>query len=76
MRLPFKSRNTDFINNMVDQGYAEKVPKQELERRDVKVWYILHHGVYHPCKGKLQVVFDWSRIQGNFYKLSVIIRQV
>ncbi len=43
---------------MVDQGYAEKVPKQELERHDGKVWYILHHGAYHPCKGKKRVVFD------------------
>ncbi len=36
---------------MVDQGYAEKVPKQEFERHAGKVWY-------HPCKGKLRVVFD------------------
>ncbi len=43
---------------MVEQGYAEKVPKQELERHDGKVWYIPHHGVYHHLKGKLWVVFD------------------
>ncbi|KAI2668803.1 hypothetical protein H4Q32_005610 [Labeo rohita] len=54
----FQHEYTDFINNMVDQGYAEEVPKQEHERHDGKVWYIPHHGVYHPRKGKLQVVFD------------------
>ncbi|XP_058624342.1 B-cell receptor CD22-like [Onychostoma macrolepis] len=41
---------------MVNQGYAEKVPT--LERHDGKVWYIPHHGVYHPRKDKLRVVFD------------------
>ncbi len=43
---------------MFDQGYAEKVPKQEIERHDGKVWYILHHGAYHPSKGKKRVVCD------------------
>lgn len=42
---------------MVDQGYAEEVPKQELKQNDGKVWSIPHHGVYHLRKEKLQVVF-------------------
>ena len=28
---------------------------------DGKVWYLSHHGVYHPAKSsKIPVVFDWS----------------
>lgn len=54
----FQQEYTDFINNMVDQGYAEEVPKPQLEQHDGKVWYIPHHGVYHPRNGKLHVVFD------------------
>lgn len=36
----------------------EKVPEEELDRGDGKVWYIPHHRVYHPTKGKIRVVFD------------------
>lgn len=45
---------TDVINN----GYAEKVPEDELRYGENNVCYIPHHGVYHPHKGKLRVVFD------------------
>lgn len=31
---------------------------EELGRSDGKVWYIPHHGVYHPVTQKLRVVFD------------------
>lgn len=30
----------------------------ELERCDGRLWYIPHHGVYHPKKHKIRVVFD------------------
>lgn len=43
---------------MVAQGYAEVVPSDQLQQSDGNVWYIPHHGVYHPRKGKLRVVFD------------------
>lgn len=33
---------------MVIQGYAEKVQEHQLDRCNGKVWYIPHHGVYHP----------------------------
>lgn len=54
----FKSQDTDFLNNMLEQGYAEKVPADEPAPKQGKVWYIPHHGVHHPTKGKLRVVFD------------------
>lgn len=53
----FNDYNT-FIKELLDRGYAEKVPEEELECRDGKVWYIPHHGVYHPTKRKIRVVFD------------------
>lgn len=34
------------------------VPLDQLTQSNGKVWYIPHHGVYHPQKGKLRVVFD------------------
>ena len=50
-----------FINEILDKGYAEKVPEESVEADPGKVWYIPHHGVYHPKKpGKIRVVFDCS----------------
>jgi len=49
--VKFQQEYTDFVNEMVIQGYAEKVPEHQLNRSDGKVWYIPHHGVYHPRKG-------------------------
>ena len=54
----FKDEYTTFLNNMITQGYAEMIPADQQEQSDGKVWYIPHHGVYHPRKGKLRVVFD------------------
>ena len=39
-----------FIDDMITKGYAEVVPTRDLVRNDGKVWYIPHHGVYHPKK--------------------------
>ena len=43
---------------VLKKGYAEKVPLEQLKRKDGQVWYIPHHRVYHRQKGKLRVVFD------------------
>ncbi|XP_067023705.1 uncharacterized protein [Acropora muricata] len=41
---------------MLEEGHAERAPK-----RYETVWYVPHHGVYHPKKPeKLRVVFDCS----------------
>lgn len=47
-----------FVTDMINKGYAETVPDRQLTRKDGQVWYLPHHGVYHPKKGKLRVVFD------------------
>ena len=57
----------DFMTALLSQGHAEKVPKNEIARKDGKVHYIPHFGTYHPKKpDKLRVVFDCSaRCQGE-----------
>lgn len=54
----FKGEYVSFMTDMIRKGYAEKVPEGQLTRTDGKVWYLPHHGVYHPKKRKLRVVFD------------------
>ena len=54
----FKQEYTAFLNDMLDQGYAEVVSTDHLEEDDGKVWFIPHHGVHHPTKGKIRIMFD------------------
>ncbi|MEZ4720248.1 MAG: hypothetical protein R2813_00025 [Flavobacteriales bacterium] len=52
----YQSDYVSFINGMLSNGYAKK-----SMRADEGLWYIPHHGVYHPHKpDKLRVVFDCS----------------
>ncbi|KAL7875500.1 hypothetical protein AOLI_G00104630 [Acnodon oligacanthus] len=48
----------DFMNSILEKGYATRIPEEQLSRSDGRVWFIPHHGVHHPKKGKLRVVFD------------------
>ena len=59
-KLPeFKKNYTEFMNNVLNKTYQEPVPSHELNRADVKVWYIPNNAVYHPHKpGNIRVVFD------------------
>ena len=36
------------------------MPQHQLDGETGKIWYIPHHGVRHPRKGALRVVFDCS----------------
>ena len=49
-----------FLEAVIEKGHAEVVPPNELETQSGKGWYIPHHGVHHPKKGSLRVVFDCS----------------
>jgi len=52
---------TNFMNDLIKNGYAEKVPQSRLEREKGHIWYLPHHGIYHPQKPeKIRVVFDCS----------------
>ncbi len=54
----FRSDYTAFMKDIIDRGYAERVPPSESKKDDGRVWYIPHHGIYHPRKNKIRVVFD------------------
>ena len=58
----YRSHYMEFMNKLVENGYAERVPQGTQPDKDRKsVWYIPHHGVYHPKKPKkIRVVFDCS----------------
>ncbi|KAK3726566.1 hypothetical protein QZH41_001952, partial [Actinostola sp. cb2023] len=49
------------MDEVIEKGYAEKIPESKKVTEDGKVWYIPHHGVFHPKKPeKLRVVYDCS----------------
>ncbi|KAK3719744.1 hypothetical protein QZH41_001948 [Actinostola sp. cb2023] len=58
----YKDDYVVFMNEVIKNGYAERAPEEYQ-----KVWYIPHHGVYHPKKPeKIRVVFDCStKFQGH-----------
>ena len=48
------------------KGYMERAPEKDSEETRGKVWYLPHHGVVHPQKDKLRVVYDCSaKYQGT-----------
>ena len=49
---------SDFMTNLEEKGYSERVPPEELQREDGRVWYIPHHAVRHPRKQSIRVVFN------------------
>ena len=50
-----------FMKELLNKGYARKVPPDQLNPLEGSAWYIPHHGLYHPHKpGKIRVVFDCS----------------
>lgn len=53
-RESFHDEYSAFLNDVIAQGYAEVVPQEELGGAEGRVWYILHHGVYHPRKNTLR----------------------
>jgi hypothetical protein len=42
------------------KGNTEKVPPETPTPDEKLVWYLPHHGVFHPRKNKIRVVFDAS----------------
>jgi len=49
------------MDNIIRRVLLRKKPVAELNRADGKVWYLPHHGIYHPTKpGKIRVVFNCS----------------
>ena len=43
----------------MEKGYAEKVPREQLEVNDRPIWYLPHQPVIHPLTlNKVRVVYD------------------
>ena len=58
----YRADYTKFMEGIIDKGFAEKCNDSIPP---VKVWYMPHHGVYHPKKKKIRVVFDASAQHGG-----------
>ncbi|XP_044180110.1 uncharacterized protein LOC114947014 [Acropora millepora] len=48
-----------FMSDIISIGYARKVD-DEFKGEVGRTWYLPHHGIYHPQKAKVRVVFDCS----------------
>ena len=54
----FQQQYTEFMQEILEKGYAKE---SKATPQDGRVWYLLHHGVYHPWKpDKIRIVFDCS----------------
>ena len=54
----FYQQYTEFMEEILEKGYAKE---SKTTPQDGRVWYLPHHGVYHPQKpDKIRVVFDCS----------------
>lgn len=49
----YLSEYTAFLQGVIESGYAEMVPDDELNMESRTVWYLPHHAVHHPKKGTL-----------------------
>lgn len=47
-----------FMDSILEKGYAVEITNAENEKCNNRVWYLPHHGVRHPVKQRLRVVFD------------------
>ena len=53
----FYKEYRETMQQVINKGYAEPVP-EDTSHNAGNMWYIPHHGVYHPTKKKLRVVYD------------------
>ena len=55
-----------FMNEVINKGYAEVVPAENtIDGTKKNIWYIPHHGLYHPKKKKFRAVFDCAATYQN-----------
>lgn len=53
------------MSDVISKGYAEVIPQDQLGYENGNVWFVPHHGVYHPRKKTLRVVFDCASAYGG-----------
>lgn len=62
-RLKYAKDYADFMEDIISNGFAERVPEDQLTGEEGHVWYVPHHGVRHPKKpNSIRVVFDCSAV--------------
>ena len=54
----FHKAYNSFITNVIQKGYAEEVPQQQLDCGNGKVGYIPDHSVRHRRRGTFRMVFS------------------
>ncbi len=61
------------MRELLEKGYAQQVPSDEISRSDGKTWYLPHHPVFNANKPeKLRIVFDCAaRFQGSSLNAAV-----
>ncbi|XP_038060478.1 uncharacterized protein LOC119731375 [Patiria miniata] len=53
------AKYTEGMQDLINNGYGESVPEEEVHPSNSTVWYLPHHLVYHPKKpDKVCIVFD------------------
>ncbi|XP_063955063.1 uncharacterized protein LOC135153986 [Lytechinus pictus] len=54
-----RSKYTEGMNDLLQKGFCEKVPKEDSFHDDKAQWYLPHHPVLHAMKpDKVRIVFD------------------
>ena len=62
----FRDEYVTFMNKVIGDGFATEVSIDDLAKKDNDVWFLPHHGVFHPRKKKIRVVFDCAaKFQGT-----------
>ena len=60
----FHRKYREFMENLIERGYARKLTEEQAAPRSGKTWYLPHHGVFHPqTRDKIRVVFDAAAMQ-------------
>lgn len=50
--IEFRASYKAFMDKIICEGSAQQVPTENLQQNDERVWYLPHHGVFHPKKKK------------------------
>lgn len=61
----YRAEYVAFMEDIVKKGYAVQINSAECEPTKARTWYLPHHGVRHPVKRKLRVVFDCAASFGG-----------
>ncbi|KAK2879287.1 hypothetical protein Q8A73_007303, partial [Channa argus] len=56
--VKFYEEYVAYMDDVLKKGYAIKLNSAESKPVEGRTWYLPHHGVRHPVKQKLRIVFD------------------